>query len=64
MNKAVAGRSARSYWNEGKFAALADLVVAGDYVLLYVFNDSLFFFIDKHALIQSSASLATTMEAL
>ncbi|RDW85145.1 carbohydrate esterase family 12 protein [Coleophoma cylindrospora] len=33
VNKAVAGRSARSYWNEGKFAALADLVVAGDYVL-------------------------------
>ncbi|RAL64589.1 hypothetical protein DID88_001624 [Monilinia fructigena] len=33
VNDAVAGRSARSYWNEGKFAALADKVVAGDYVL-------------------------------
>jgi rhamnogalacturonan acetylesterase len=36
VNKAVAGRSARSYWNEGKFQAIADLVVAGDYVLLCV----------------------------
>lgn len=36
VNKAVAGRSARSYWNEGKFQAIADLVVSGDYVLMYV----------------------------
>jgi len=33
VNDAIAGRSARSYWNEGRFAAIADLVVAGDYVL-------------------------------
>lgn len=38
MNNAVAGRSARSYYNEGRFTALADKVVAGDYVLLYVFG--------------------------
>lgn len=37
VNSAVAGRSARSYYNEGKFTALADKVVAGDYVLLYAF---------------------------
>lgn len=34
VNKAVGGRSARSYWNEGKFQDIADLVLAGDYVLL------------------------------
>ncbi|ATZ47425.1 hypothetical protein BCIN_02g07100 [Botrytis cinerea B05.10] len=33
VNNAVAGRSARSYYNEGRFTALADKVVAGDYVL-------------------------------
>ncbi|KAL3417405.1 GDSL-like Lipase/Acylhydrolase [Phlyctema vagabunda] len=34
VNKAIGGRSARSYWNEGRFKAIADLVVAGDYVLI------------------------------
>jgi len=33
VNDAIAGRSARSYYNEGRFTALADKVVAGDYVL-------------------------------
>lgn len=33
INKAVAGRSARSYYNEGRFQAVADLVEEGDYVL-------------------------------
>ncbi|OBT51290.1 hypothetical protein VE04_06681 [Pseudogymnoascus sp. 24MN13] len=34
VNKAIGGRSARSYWNEGRFQAIADLVKAGDYVLI------------------------------
>lgn len=29
-NDAVAGRSARSYWREGRFQAIADEVAAGD----------------------------------
>lgn len=29
-NEAVAGRSARSYWREGRFQAIADEVAAGD----------------------------------
>lgn len=29
-NEAVAGRSARSYWREDKFQAIADEVTAGD----------------------------------
>ncbi|PQE04503.1 rhamnogalacturonan acetylesterase protein [Rutstroemia sp. NJR-2017a BVV2] len=33
VNSAIAGRSARSYYNEGRFQAIADKVVAGDYVL-------------------------------
>ncbi|KAM3081221.1 hypothetical protein ACMFMG_005173 [Clarireedia jacksonii] len=33
VNNAIAGRSARSYYNEGRFKAIADKVVAGDYVL-------------------------------
>lgn len=33
VNDAVAGRSARSYYNEGRFTTLANSVVAGDYVL-------------------------------
>ncbi|ESZ96169.1 hypothetical protein SBOR_3444 [Sclerotinia borealis F-4128] len=33
VNDAVAGRSARSYYNEGRFTSLANSVVAGDYVL-------------------------------
>ncbi|KFY18421.1 hypothetical protein V493_08638 [Pseudogymnoascus sp. VKM F-4281 (FW-2241)] len=33
VNKAVGGRSARSYWNEGKFQAIANVVKPGDYVL-------------------------------
>lgn len=36
VNKAIGGRSARSYWNEGRFQAIADLVKAGDYVLMFV----------------------------
>lgn len=34
VNKAIAGRSARSYWEEGRFAAVADLVVEGDIVVI------------------------------
>lgn len=34
VNKAIAGRSARSYWEEGRFAAVANLVVAGDIVVI------------------------------
>ncbi|KFY69132.1 hypothetical protein V496_00511 [Pseudogymnoascus sp. VKM F-4515 (FW-2607)] len=34
VNKAIGGRSARSYWNEGRFQAIADVVKAGDYVLI------------------------------
>ncbi|KAI9643495.1 hypothetical protein NHQ30_008114 [Ciborinia camelliae] len=33
VNDAIAGRSARSYYNEGHFTDLANSVVAGDYVL-------------------------------
>lgn len=29
-NEAVAGRSARSYWREGRFQAIADEVASGD----------------------------------
>lgn len=34
VNKAIAGRSARSYWEEGRFSAVADLVVDGDIVII------------------------------
>lgn len=34
VNKAMAGRSARSYWEEGRFDAVADLVVEGDIVVI------------------------------
>ncbi|KAH7160496.1 rhamnogalacturonan acetylesterase, partial [Dactylonectria estremocensis] len=34
VNKAIGGRSARSYWNEGRFKAVADLVVSGDIVVI------------------------------
>lgn len=34
VNKAVAGRSARSYTVEGRFQAIADLLVAGDFVVI------------------------------
>ncbi|KAK3950541.1 SGNH hydrolase-type esterase domain-containing protein [Pseudoneurospora amorphoporcata] len=34
VNKAIAGRSARSYTNEGRFTKLANLVVAGDIVVI------------------------------
>ncbi|KAF7550324.1 hypothetical protein G7Z17_g5806 [Cylindrodendrum hubeiense] len=34
VNKAIGGRSARSYWNEGRFQAVADLVVSGDIVVI------------------------------
>lgn len=34
VNKAIAGRSARSYWEEGRFSAVADLVVDGDIVIV------------------------------
>lgn len=34
VNKAIAGRSARSYWEEGRFSAVADLVVEGDIVVI------------------------------
>lgn len=34
VNKAIAGRSARSYWEEGRFSDVADLVVAGDIVVI------------------------------
>jgi len=33
VNDAIAGRSARSYYNEGGFTTIADAVVSGDYVL-------------------------------
>lgn len=36
VNKAIGGRSARSYWNEGRFQAIADVVKSGDYVLMCV----------------------------
>lgn len=34
VNKAIAGRSARSYWEEGRFTDVADLVVKGDIVVI------------------------------
>lgn len=34
VNKAIGGRSARSYWNEGRFQAVADVVQAGDIVVI------------------------------
>ncbi|KAH8734163.1 SGNH hydrolase-type esterase domain-containing protein [Ilyonectria robusta] len=34
VNKAIGGRSARSYWNEGRFQAVADLVTSGDIVVI------------------------------
>lgn len=36
-NEAVAGRSARSYWREGRFQAIADEVAAGDVSFLSLF---------------------------
>lgn len=35
-NKAVAGRSARSYTREGRFQAIADVLKSGDYVIIEV----------------------------
>lgn len=34
VNKAIGGRSARSYWNEGRFQEVADLVQSGDIVVI------------------------------
>jgi rhamnogalacturonan acetylesterase len=34
MNDAVAGRSARSYYNESRFTKIADVVAPGDYVII------------------------------
>ncbi|KAI1342669.1 SGNH hydrolase-type esterase domain-containing protein [Xylariaceae sp. FL0016] len=34
VNKAIGGRSARSYWDEGRFQAVADLAAAGDVVVI------------------------------
>lgn len=34
MNDAIAGRSARSYYNESCFAKIADVVTTGDYVII------------------------------
>ncbi|KAI0388448.1 carbohydrate esterase family 12 protein [Xylariaceae sp. FL0594] len=34
VNKAIGGRSARSYWNEGRFAEVANLVKPGDVVVI------------------------------
>ncbi|KAM5356728.1 hypothetical protein ACJ41O_003374 [Fusarium nematophilum] len=34
VNKAIGGRSARSYWNEGRFQAVADSVKSGDIVVI------------------------------
>jgi rhamnogalacturonan acetylesterase len=62
VNKAIGGRSARSYWNEGRFQAIADLVVSGDYVLMYGNHPSL---LSIFQLINYSiANSATTMEVL
>ncbi|KAF8597166.1 putative rhamnogalacturonan acetyl esterase [Ceratobasidium sp. AG-I] len=36
VNKAVSGRSARSYWREGKWAAVQALLVSGDCNLLLI----------------------------
>ncbi|KAI1303493.1 carbohydrate esterase family 12 protein [Xylaria venustula] len=34
VNKAIGGRSARSYWDEGRFADVADLAQSGDIVVI------------------------------
>ncbi|KAI1108422.1 carbohydrate esterase family 12 protein [Nemania sp. NC0429] len=34
VNKAIAGRSARSFWNEGRFAEVANLTKRGDIVVI------------------------------
>lgn len=34
VNRAIGGRSARSYWNEGRFQDVADLVKSGDIVVI------------------------------
>ncbi|KAH8678461.1 GDSL-like Lipase/Acylhydrolase [Xylariales sp. PMI_506] len=34
VNEAIAGRSARSYWEEGRFATVAGLATAGDIVVI------------------------------
>ncbi|KAI8633892.1 carbohydrate esterase family 12 protein [Xylariaceae sp. FL1651] len=34
VNDAIGGRSARSYWNEGRFAAVANVVKSGDIVVI------------------------------
>ncbi|KAF4974168.1 hypothetical protein FZEAL_8898 [Fusarium zealandicum] len=34
VNKAIGGRSARSFWNEGRFKAVADVVTKGDIVVI------------------------------
>jgi rhamnogalacturonan acetylesterase len=34
VNRAIAGRSARSYTREGRFQAIADLLVPGDWVVI------------------------------
>ncbi|KAG9122419.1 hypothetical protein FRC07_001208 [Ceratobasidium sp. 392] len=34
VNKAVSGRSARSYWREGKWSAVQALLKSGDYVVI------------------------------
>jgi rhamnogalacturonan acetylesterase len=34
VNKAIGGRSARSYWNEGRFQEVANLVKSGDVVVI------------------------------
>ncbi|KAI1122161.1 carbohydrate esterase family 12 protein [Nemania abortiva] len=34
VNKAIGGRSARSYWNEGRFADVASLAQSGDIVVI------------------------------
>lgn len=34
VNKAIAGRSARSYWEEGRFSAVTDLLASGDIVVI------------------------------
>lgn len=34
VNAAVAGRSARSYTREGRFTALAAIVISGDFVVI------------------------------
>lgn len=34
MNKAIAGRSARSYTEEGRFTDLVNTVKSGDYVVI------------------------------